>query len=112
MDCGVPFCHSACPLGNKARSGNFLYKGELWGLAYRLLNSEFPETTGRICPALCEKACVLNLMDHEPTTDREDECAIVDTPSLRIMYMLRFPERRGGIMGPCCGLVAAKPLEP
>ena len=80
MDCGVPFCHWACPLGNKAPEWNdALYKGD-WEQAYRLLNStnDFPEFTGRICPALCEKACVLNLMDHEPTTNREDECAIVE----------------------------------
>ena len=80
MDCGVPFCHWACPLGNKAPEWNdALYKGD-WELAYRLLNSTnpFPEFTGRICPALCEKACVLNSFNHEPTTNREDECAITE----------------------------------
>ena len=80
MDCGVPFCHWACPLGNKAPEWNdALYKGD-WELAYRLLNATnpFPEFTGRICPALCEKACVLNRFNHEPTTNREDECAITE----------------------------------
>ena len=80
MDCGVPFCHWACPLGNKAPEWNdALYKGD-WELAYRLLNSTnpFPEFTGRICPTLCEKACVLNRFNHEPTTNREDEAAIVE----------------------------------
>jgi glutamate synthase (NADPH/NADH) small chain len=80
MDCGVPFCHWACPLGNKAPEWNdALYRGD-WELAYRLLNSTnpFPEFTGRICPALCEKACVLNRFNHEPTTNREDECAITE----------------------------------
>ena len=80
MDCGVPFCHWACPLGNKTSEWNdALYKGE-WQLAYRLLNStnDFPEFTGRICPALCEKACVLNLTDHAPTTNRENEAAITE----------------------------------
>ena len=80
MDCGVPFCHWACPLGNKAPEWNdALYKGD-WELAYKLLNSTnpFPEFTGRICPALCEKACVLNRFNHEPTTNREDECAITE----------------------------------
>ncbi len=80
MDCGVPFCHWACPLGNKAPEWNdALYKGD-WDLAYRLLNSTnpFPEFTGRICPALCEKACVLNRFNHEPTTNREDEAAITE----------------------------------
>ena len=80
MDCGVPFCHWACPLGNKAPEWNdALYKGD-WELAYRLVTSTnpFPEFTGRICPALCEKACVLNRFNHEPTTNREDECAIIE----------------------------------
>ena len=80
MDCGVPFCHWACPLGNKAPEWNdALYKGD-WELAFRLLSSTnpFPEFTGRICPALCEKACVLNRFNHEPTTNREDEAAIIE----------------------------------
>ena len=80
MDCGVPFCHWACPLGNKPPEWNdALYKGD-YELAYRLLNAtnDFPEFTGRICPALCEKACVLNLMEHQPTTNREDEAAITE----------------------------------
>jgi glutamate synthase (NADPH/NADH) small chain len=89
MDCGVPFCHWACPLGNKAPEWNdALYKGD-WELAYRLLNSTnpFPEFTGRICPALCEKACVLNRFNHEPTTNREDEAAIVEA-AFREGYIL------------------------
>ena len=80
MDCGVPFCHWACPLGNKAPEWNdALYKGD-WELAYHLLSNTnpFPEFTGRICPALCEKACVLNRFNHEPTTNREDEAAITE----------------------------------
>ena len=80
MDCGVPFCHWACPLGNKAPEWNkALAKGD-WEHAYRLLASTnpFPEFTGRICPALCEKACVLNRYNHEPTTNREDERAIIE----------------------------------
>lgn len=80
MDCGVPFCHWACPLGNKAPEWNdALYKGD-WELAYRLLSNTnpFPEFTGRICPALCEKACVLNRFNHEPTTNRENEAAITE----------------------------------
>jgi len=80
MDCGVPFCHWACPLGNKAPEWNdALYQGK-WELAYRLLmaTNPFPEFTGRICPALCEKACVLNHFNDEPTTNREDECSIIE----------------------------------
>ncbi len=89
MDCGVPFCHWACPLGNKAPEWNdALYKGD-WELAFRLLTSTnpFPEFTGRICPALCEKACVLNRFNHEPTTNREDECAIIEV-AFREGYIL------------------------
>ena len=97
MDCGVPFCHWACPLGNKAPEWNdALYKGD-WELAYRLLNSTnpFPEFTGRICPALCEKACVLNLFNHEPTTNREDECAITEAAFREGYIQPRIPIRNG-----------------
>ena len=80
MDCGVPFCHWACPLGNKAPEWNAALSNGDWEQAYYLLSTTnpFPEFTGRICPALCEKACVLNRFNHEPTTNREDECAIVE----------------------------------
>ena len=81
MDCGVPFCHWACPLGNKAPEWNeALYQSE-WESAYHLLSATnpFPEFTGRVCPALCEKACVLNRYNNEPTTNRENECAIIET---------------------------------
>ena len=81
MDCGVPFCHWACPLGNKQPEWqDALYKGE-WEYAYRLLNqtNDFPEFTGRICPALCEKSCVLKLSIDSPVTIRENEGAIAET---------------------------------
>ncbi len=80
MDCGVPFCHWACPLGNKQPEWNdALCKGD-WELAYKLLSktNDFPEFTGRICPALCEKSCVLNLTMGEAVTCRENECAIIE----------------------------------
>ena len=98
MDCGVPFCHWACPLGNKAPEWNdALAKGD-WELAYRLLISTnpFPEFTGRICPALCEKACVLNRYNHEPTTNREDECAIIEKAFLEGFMMPRTDIKRNG----------------
>ena len=98
MDCGVPFCHWACPLGNKASEWNdALYKGD-WELAYRLLSTTnpFPEFTGRICPALCEKACVLNRFNHEPTTNREDECAIVEAAFREGYIQPCVPEERNG----------------
>lgn len=97
MDCGVPFCHWACPLGNKPPEWNdALYKGD-YELAYRLLNStnDFPEFTGRVCPALCEKACVLNLMEHEPTTNREDEAAITEMAFNENYVRVERPERNG-----------------
>ena len=98
MDCGVPFCHWACPLGNKPPEWNeALSRGE-WELAYRLLTATnpFPEFTGRICPALCEKACVLNLTQHEPTTNREDEAAIVEAAFREGYIVPHAPVRRTG----------------
>lgn len=117
MDCGVPFCHWACPLGNKAPEWNdALYKGD-WELAYRLLNStnDFPEFTGRICPALCEKACVLNLTDHAPVTNREDEAAITEAAWRENYIKPQTYERNGKTVavigaGPA-GLVAANRLN-
>ena len=117
MDCGVPFCHWACPLGNKPPEWNdALYKGD-WELAYRLLNATnpFPEFTGRICPALCEKACVLNLIEHEPTTNREDECAITEAAFREGYITVHHPERNGKKVavigaGPA-GLAAANDLN-
>ena len=117
MDCGVPFCHWACPLGNRPPEWNdALYKGD-YELAYRLLNSTnpFPEFTGRICPALCEKACVLNLMSHEPTTNREDEAAITEMAFQENFVRIETPVRNGKKVaiigaGPA-GLAAANKLN-
>ena len=117
MDCGVPFCHWACPLGNKAPEWNdALYRGE-WELAYRLLNSTnpFPEFTGRVCPALCEKACVLNRFNHEPATNREDEAAITEAAFREGYIKPRIPGRNGKMIavigaGPA-GLAAANALN-
>ena len=117
MDCGVPFCHSACPLGNKPPEWNdALYKGD-WRLAYELLNAtnDFPEFTGRICPALCEKACVLNLIEHQPTTNREDEAAITEHAWEEDYIRPVVPDRNGKKVavvgaGPA-GLVAANHLN-
>ena len=117
MDCGVPFCHWACPLGNRPPEWNdALYRGD-WELAYRLLNAtnDFPEFTGRVCPALCEKACVLNLVQHEPTTNREDEAAITEHAFEENYVRPRQPRRNGlrvGIIGSGpAGLVAANRLN-
>jgi glutamate synthase (NADPH/NADH) small chain len=79
MDCGIPFCHWACPVDNLIPEWNdLLYRGD-WKAAYERLQAtnNFPEFTGRICPASCEHACVLNL-NLEPVTIRENEVAIVE----------------------------------
>ena len=117
MDCGVPFCHWACPLGNKAPEWNAALADGDWELAYHLLSATnpFPEFTGRICPALCEKACVLNRFNHEPTTNREDECAIIEMAFQEGFVAVRHPERNGKKVavigaGPA-GLVAANDLN-
>lgn len=117
MDCGVPFCHWACPLGNKPPEWNdALARGD-YEMAYRLLNAtnDFPEFTGRICPALCEKACVLNLMAHEPTTNRENEAAITEMAFQENYIHVARPVRNGRRVavigaGPA-GLVAANRLN-
>ena len=80
MDCGVPFCHTGCPLGNIIPEFNDLvYKGE-WQKALEVLHStnNFPEFTGRICPAPCEAACVLNI-NQDPVTIEYIEKSIIET---------------------------------
>lgn len=97
MDCGVPFCHWACPLGNKQPEfQDALYKGK-WREAYEILSAtnDFPEFTGRICPALCEKSCVLKLSCDAPVTIRENEAAIAEA-AFREGYVVPVrPERNG-----------------
>jgi glutamate synthase (NADPH) small chain len=79
MDCAVPYCHWGCPVDNLIPEWNdLLYKGD-WREAFMRLAStnNFPEFTGRICPAPCEHACVLNI-NQEPVTIRENEVAIIE----------------------------------
>lgn len=117
MDCGVPFCHWACPLGNKDPEwNNALYRGE-WETAYKLLKktNPFPEFTGRICPALCEKACVLYLTTGEAVTNRENEAAIAERAFLEGYVTIEHPKRNGKHVavigsGPA-GLAAAQALN-
>lgn len=97
MDCGIPFCHWACPLGNKQPEyQDALYKGK-WREAYEILVStdDFPEFTGRICPAPCEKACVLQLSCNEPVTIRENEAAISEA-AFREGYIQPITPKRNG----------------
>jgi glutamate synthase (NADPH/NADH) small chain len=79
MDCGIPFCHQGCPVNNIIPDWNDLvYRGD-WQAALKVLHStnNFPEFTGRICPAPCQEACTLNLQD-QPVTIKTIECAIID----------------------------------
>ncbi|HXX66382.1 MAG TPA: glutamate synthase subunit beta [Polyangiaceae bacterium] len=79
MDCGIPFCHQGCPLGNLIPEWNDLvFKGKLDLAVDRLLaTNNFPEVTGRVCPAPCEAACVLNIIE-EPVTIKTVERTIAD----------------------------------
>ena len=79
MDCGVPFCHTGCPVNNIIPEWNDLVYRDKWRDALTVLHStnNFPEFTGRICPAPCEEACTLNIND-DPVTIKTIECAIVD----------------------------------
>lgn len=117
MDCGVPFCHWACPLGNKQPEWqDALSKGK-WEEAYKLLTAtnDFPEFTGRICPALCEKSCVLKLSCESPVTIRENEAAIIEAAFREEYVKVVIPERNGKKVavigaGPT-GLAAANQLN-
>lgn len=117
MDCGVPFCHWACPLGNKQPEFQRALTDGKWEEAYRILSqtNDFPEFTGRICPALCEKSCVLKLTFDAPTTIRENEAAIAEA-AFREGYIRTRKIKRNGKMvavigaGPA-GLAAANQLN-
>ncbi|HEY0692426.1 MAG TPA: glutamate synthase subunit beta [Kribbella sp.] len=79
MDCGIPFCHSGCPLGNLIPEWNDLVWRDDWSGAIERLHAtnNFPEFTGRLCPAPCEPACVLGI-NQEPVTIKNVEVAIID----------------------------------
>src|SRR5437660_3013070 len=79
MDCGIPFCHEGCPVNNLIPNWNDLVYRDQWRQALVALHStnNFPEFTGRICPAPCAASCTLNL-DDNPVTIKTIECAIVD----------------------------------
>src|SRR6476659_1602045 len=79
MDCGIPYCHTGCPVNNQIPDWNDLVYHSDWQVAAENLHStnNFPEVTGRICPAPCEAACTLNIIDV-PVTIKSIECAIAD----------------------------------
>ena len=117
MDCGIPFCHSGCPLGNLIPDFNdLIHKGE-WKQALEILHAtnNFPEFTGRLCPAPCEQACVLGLID-EPVSIENIEKSIVEKGFEEGWIVPQKPTKRTGKTiaivgsGPA-GLAAAQQLN-
>lgn len=97
MDCGIPFCQWGCPLGNKMPEWqDYIYKGN-WRLAAEVLmqTNDFPEFTGRICPAPCEKTCVLSL-HRSPITIRENEASALEHAFQEGYIKPRVPKVRTG----------------
>jgi len=97
MDCGTPFCHWGCPLGNYIPEWNDLTSREQWEKAFLLLDAtnNLPEITGRICPAPCEYACVLGIND-DPVTIREDELAVIEHAFKKGWIRPHPPKKRSG----------------
>ncbi len=95
MDCGTPFCHAACPLGNYIPEWNDLVFHKQWQKAFTLLEAtnNLPEITGRICPALCEYACVLGIND-DPVTIRENELGIIEHAFRNKLFKVNIPKIR------------------
>ena len=97
MDCGIPYCHNGCPVNNLIPDwNNLVYEGD-WKNALEVLHStnNFPEFTGRICPAPCEASCTLNIID-QPVTIKSIECAIVDRGWEEGWIVPQAPTRRTG----------------
>jgi glutamate synthase (NADPH/NADH) small chain len=97
MDCGIPFCHQGCPVNNQIPDWNNLVYRDQWQTALDNLHStnNFPEFTGRICPAPCEAACTLNI-DDNPVTIKTIECTIVDRGWQEGWILPQVPERKTG----------------
>ena len=97
MDCGIPYCHNGCPINNIIPDFNDLVYQNQWREALDVLHStnNFPEFTGRICPAPCEAACTLNLTD-QPVTIKSIECAIIDKGWENGWIKPQTPHRRTG----------------
>ncbi len=97
MDCGIPFCHKGCPLGNIIPDWNDLVYRNRWREAIQRLHAtnNFPEFTGRVCPAPCEEACVLNI-NNDPVTIKAIEKSIIDHAWDAGWVVPQPPERRTG----------------
>ncbi|MBO0763064.1 MAG: glutamate synthase subunit beta, partial [Hyphomicrobiaceae bacterium] len=116
MDCGIPYCHNGCPVNNQIPDWNDLVFRERWHTAALNLDStnNFPEVTGRVCPAPCEASCTLNIEDN-PVTIKTIECAIADRAFEEGWVAPQPPEKKTGKKvaivgsGPA-GLAAAQQL--
>jgi glutamate synthase (NADPH) small chain len=116
MDCGIPFCHNGCPLGNLIPEWNDLVRTDRWQYAVERLHAtnNFPEFTGRLCPAPCEAACVLGI-NEQPVTIKQVEVSIIDRAFDEGWVTPQLPERQTGKRvavvgsGPA-GLAAAQQL--
>lgn len=97
MDCGTPFCHWGCPIANFIPEWNDLVFGGHWEKAFYLLDAtnNLPEITGRVCPAVCEYACVLGIND-DPVTIRENELAVIENAFKTGIIKPRPPKKRTG----------------
>jgi glutamate synthase (NADPH) small chain len=97
MDCGVPFCHNGCPLGNIIPEFNDAVYEQNWGYAYDILSStnNFPEFTGRICPAPCEASCVLGI-NKPPVTIEYIEKSIIEHAFANGLVKAKIPAKRTG----------------
>ena len=97
MNCGIPYCHNGCPVNNMIPDWNHLVYEADWKRALANLHStnNFPEFTGRICPAPCEAACTLNIID-QPVTIKSIECAIVDSGWKEGWITPQVPEKKTG----------------
>ncbi|MDP2288961.1 MAG: glutamate synthase subunit beta [Actinomycetota bacterium] len=116
MDCGIPFCHNGCPLGNQIPEWNDLVYSDDWEAAIEWLHAtnNFPEFTGRLCPAPCETACVLGI-NQDPVTIKQVEVSIIDRAWDEGWVQPRVPDAVSGLTvavigsGPA-GLAAAQQL--
>ncbi|MDD5382620.1 MAG: glutamate synthase subunit beta [Candidatus Margulisbacteria bacterium] len=97
MDCGTPFCHWGCPLGNYIPEWNDLVYNRQWERAFALLDASnnLPEVTGRICPVICEFACVLGIND-DPVTIRDNELAVAEYAFSHGLVRPKPPKKRSG----------------
>lgn len=117
MDCGIPFCHSACPLGNDIPAFNEAVYEANWKKAFEVLDrtNNFPEFTGRVCPAPCEKSCVLSL-HQSPVSIEHIEKSIIEEAYTKGWVQVKTPQTRTGKKvavigsGPA-GLAAAEQLN-